>query len=127
MNDDRFWAIIDGAMIDTSDEFFLENHYLSFWAALEKLSSRELQDFSSHFKRIKKSVDATRGSSLGVPESLLDALLDGLISRGRATFESVIDSAQTVTTVPRHDLLLRCEAFSHAPTAILKMREANLL
>jgi hypothetical protein len=133
MNEEEFWAIIDGATIDINDEFFLENHYLSFWNALETLNIRELEAFAERFRLIKKSVeviDETHQPVAGyqlinVAAPRFSDLLDGLISRGEAVFKNALSDPGSIELLPRKELLGRCEAFAHAPVALAKLKNAG--
>ena len=133
MNEEEFWAIIDGATIDINDEFFLENHYLSFWNALEKLSISELEAFAERFRLIKENVevvDETHQTVTGHQLTNVSAtgfadLLDGLISRGEAVFKNALADPGSIELLPRRELLNRCEAFAHAPVALVKLKMSD--
>lgn len=133
MTEEEFWEIVDSALIDPSTPFFLEDHYLSYWNALDALSDEQLAGFALRHSQTKQL--ALVGNLLQAPfvsnqgwSDDIQNLLTGLISRGHKVFsEFLLDPEGTLLAIDRPLLLIKCEAFEYAPLAIQGERTAGYL
>jgi hypothetical protein len=129
MTEDEFWGIVDSALIDSASPFFLEDHYLSYWNALEALPDKELAGFAQMHSQVMQRALATNLSkspfilNQGWSDADFQNLLTGLISRGRKIFgDFLLDPEAVMQAIDRPSLLSKCEAFGYAPVAIYRER-----
>lgn len=134
MTEDEFWKIVDSALIDEASPFFLEDHYLSYWNALEALPDKELAGFAQMHSQVMKRALASNLPQAplvlnqGWSDQDLQNLLTGLISRGRKVFSDfMLDPEGVMQSIDRPSLLSKCEAFGYAPVAIQRERIGKLL
>ncbi|MFA6213182.1 MAG: DUF4240 domain-containing protein [Candidatus Obscuribacterales bacterium] len=127
MTEDEFWKIVDSALIDPSTPYFLEEHYLSYWNALDALPDVKLSQFVLMHEQVKQAAleNSPMLAAFLLHQRFSDAeiqnFLAGLISRGRDVFGRFLRSPDEAwLTIDRPNLLVRCEAFGYAPVAISK-------
>ncbi|MDQ5936701.1 MAG: hypothetical protein QG574_4037 [Cyanobacteriota bacterium erpe_2018_sw_21hr_WHONDRS-SW48-000092_B_bin.40] len=134
MTEDEFWKIVDSALIDEASPFFLEDHYLSYWNALEALPDKELAGFAQMHSQVMQRAlarnlpQAPFVLNQGWSDQDLQNLLTGLISRGRKVFSDfLLDPEGALQSIDRPSLLSKCEAFGYAPVAIYWERTGKSL
>lgn len=130
MTEQEFWEIVDGALVNPATPFFLEDHYLSYWNAVNALSDQKMSEFATmHETLVARAIESGLEHVVVLVQkdfdmANLEAFASGLISRGQQVYYNCLTDPQTtLLSITRPLLLSKCAAFQFVPAMIRAERQ----